>query len=86
MTASRHAQPIAEFRAAFIPPRTASAPPVKNPAITNIVNLVSLSKVLFVYFVLVFDRAYPQKYLLIFGLLVSLLMNIGLKNKNLLAL
>ena len=34
MTASKHAQPIAEFLAAFIPPRTASAPPVKNPAMT----------------------------------------------------
>ena len=35
ITANRHAHPIAEFLAAFIPPRTASAPPVKNPAITT---------------------------------------------------
>jgi hypothetical protein len=34
MTANRQAHAIAEFRAAFIPPRTASAPPVKNPAMT----------------------------------------------------
>lgn len=34
ITASRHPQAIAEFRAAFNPPLTASAPPVKNPAIT----------------------------------------------------
>lgn len=34
ITANKHAQPIAEFRAAFIPPLTASAPPVKNPAMT----------------------------------------------------
>jgi hypothetical protein len=34
MTASRQAHPIAEFLAALYPPRTASEPPVKNPAIT----------------------------------------------------
>ena len=34
ITASKIPHPIAEFRAAFIPPRMASAPPVKNPAIT----------------------------------------------------
>jgi hypothetical protein len=34
ITASKHAHPIAEFRAAFIPPLTARAPPVKNPAMT----------------------------------------------------
>lgn len=34
MTASKQAHAIAEFRAAFMPPRTASAPPVKNPAMT----------------------------------------------------
>ena len=33
ITASRHAQPIALLRALFQPPRTANAPPVKNPAI-----------------------------------------------------
>lgn len=32
MTASRTAQPIAPLRMALGPPRTASAPPVKNPA------------------------------------------------------
>lgn len=35
ITASRHAQPIAEFRAALYPPRMANDPPVKNPAITT---------------------------------------------------
>lgn len=35
ITASRQAHPIAEFLAALYPPRTASAPPVKNPAITT---------------------------------------------------
>ncbi len=39
ITASKHAHPIAEFRAAFAPPRIANAPPVKKPAIT--VYLVS---------------------------------------------
>jgi hypothetical protein len=34
MTASKHAHPIAEFRAAFAPPRIAKAPPVKKPAMT----------------------------------------------------
>lgn len=34
MTANKQAQPIAEFLAAFNPPLTARAPPVKNPAIT----------------------------------------------------
>ena len=34
MTASKIPHPIAEFRAAFIPPRMASAPPVKKPAMT----------------------------------------------------
>lgn len=34
MTASKHAHPIAEFLAAFSPPLTANAPPVKNPAMT----------------------------------------------------
>jgi hypothetical protein len=34
ITASRHAHPIAEFLAALYPPLTASAPPVKNPAMT----------------------------------------------------
>ena len=34
ITASRQAHPIAEFLAAFSPPLTANAPPVKNPAIT----------------------------------------------------
>jgi hypothetical protein len=34
ITASKHAHPIAEFRAAFAPPLIASAPPVKNPAMT----------------------------------------------------
>jgi hypothetical protein len=34
ITASKHAQPIAEFLAAFAPPLIASAPPVKNPAMT----------------------------------------------------
>lgn len=34
ITASRQAHPIAEFLAAFMPPLTANAPPVKNPAIT----------------------------------------------------
>lgn len=34
MTASSIAHPIAEFRAAFAPPRIAKAPPVKNPAMT----------------------------------------------------
>ncbi len=43
ITASKHAHPIAEFRAAFIPPRTASAPPVKNPAMTVHVSIVSLT-------------------------------------------
>lgn len=33
MTASKIAQPIAPFLTALGPPRTASAPPVKNPAI-----------------------------------------------------
>jgi len=32
ITASRQAHPIAEFLAALYPPRTARAPPVKNPA------------------------------------------------------
>lgn len=35
ITASRHAQPIAEFLAALKPPRTANAPPVKKPAMTK---------------------------------------------------
>jgi hypothetical protein len=35
MTANKHAHPIAEFLAAFKPPLTASAPPVKNPAMTS---------------------------------------------------
>lgn len=35
MTARRHAHPIAEFLAAFRPPLTANAPPVKNPAMTS---------------------------------------------------
>lgn len=34
ITAKKQAHIIAEFLAAFIPPRTARAPPVKNPAIT----------------------------------------------------
>jgi hypothetical protein len=34
ITANRHAQPMAEFRAAFAPPLIAKAPPVKKPAIT----------------------------------------------------
>jgi hypothetical protein len=34
ITASKHAHPIAEFLAALYPPLMASAPPVKNPAIT----------------------------------------------------
>jgi hypothetical protein len=34
MTASKQAHPIAEFLAAFNPPLTANAPPVKNPAMT----------------------------------------------------
>jgi hypothetical protein len=34
ITAKKHAHMIAEFRAAFIPPLIASAPPVKKPAIT----------------------------------------------------
>jgi hypothetical protein len=34
MTARSMAQPIAEFLAAFAPPRIANAPPVKNPAMT----------------------------------------------------
>lgn len=34
ITASSTAQPIAEFRAAFTPPRTAREPPVMKPAIT----------------------------------------------------
>jgi hypothetical protein len=34
ITASKHAHPIAEFLAALYPPLIASAPPVKNPAIT----------------------------------------------------
>lgn len=34
ITASSTAQPIAEFRAAFTPPRTARLPPVKKPAMT----------------------------------------------------
>ena len=34
MTANKIAQPIAELRAALIPPLTANAPPVKKPAIT----------------------------------------------------
>jgi len=34
ITASKHAHPIAEFRAALYPPLIANAPPVKNPAIT----------------------------------------------------
>lgn len=33
ITARSTAHPIAEFRAALTPPRTASEPPVKNPAI-----------------------------------------------------
>ena len=35
ITASRHAHPIAELRAALYPPRTASDPPVKKPAMTE---------------------------------------------------
>lgn len=35
MIASKHAHPIAEFLAAFTPPLTASAPPVKKPAMTT---------------------------------------------------
>jgi hypothetical protein len=35
ITASRHAHPIAEFLAAFAPPRMARAPPVKKPAMTR---------------------------------------------------
>lgn len=34
ITASKHAHPIAEFLAALYPPLIASAPPVKNPAMT----------------------------------------------------
>jgi hypothetical protein len=34
ITANKHAHPIAEFLAALYPPLMASAPPVKNPAIT----------------------------------------------------
>lgn len=40
ITASKHAHPIAEFLAAFSPPLTAKAPPVKNPAMT--INLLAL--------------------------------------------
>lgn len=35
MTANKQAHPIAEFLAAFKPPLTASAPPVKKPAMTS---------------------------------------------------
>jgi hypothetical protein len=35
ITANNIAHPIAEFRAALAPPRIASAPPVKNPAMTD---------------------------------------------------
>lgn len=35
MTASKIPQLMAEFLEAFQPPRTARAPPVKNPAITD---------------------------------------------------
>lgn len=35
ITARKHAHMIAEFRAAFIPPLIASAPPVRKPAITG---------------------------------------------------
>jgi hypothetical protein len=35
ITASKQAHPIAEFLAALTPPLTASAPPVKNPAMTT---------------------------------------------------
>ena len=38
MTAKRHPQAIAELKAARRPPLMARAPPVKNPAITMIVN------------------------------------------------
>ena len=38
ITASNIPHPIAEFLAAFIPPRIASAPPVKNPAITTLLS------------------------------------------------
>jgi len=34
ITAKKHAHMIAEFRAAFIPPLIARAPPVRKPAIT----------------------------------------------------
>jgi len=34
ITPKRTAHPIAEFLAAFAPPRIAKAPPVKNPAMT----------------------------------------------------
>jgi hypothetical protein len=34
ITASKHAHPMAEFLAALYPPLIASAPPVKNPAMT----------------------------------------------------
>ena len=34
ITANKQAHPIAELRAAFMPPRAARAPPVKKPAIT----------------------------------------------------
>ena len=34
ITANKQAHPIAEFRAAFAPPRIANDPPVKKPAIT----------------------------------------------------
>lgn len=35
ITASKHAHPTAPLPAAFTPPRTASAPPVRKPAITT---------------------------------------------------
>lgn len=44
MTPKRTAQPIAEFLAAFAPPRIAKAPPVKNPAMTTLL-LVSPSMI-----------------------------------------
>lgn len=46
ITAKKQAHIMAEFRAALIPPRIASAPPVKNPAITNNNSLVHESQMM----------------------------------------
>lgn len=42
ITANKHAHPIAEFRAAFAPPRIAKDPPVKNPAMTSCMLTLTL--------------------------------------------